>query len=252
MNKHSASPPAAAAAPCSSGIALVWIELAAGLAVLAAVLEGLVVTLELPRVSVMWAVLVYAGIAALLVRRWPDARQSLGVANRITLGRAVLVATLAGAIAGFPALAGHAGVFALIALVALALDGVDGWAARRWQCASEFGARFDMELDAFLILVLCALVWVLDKAGMWVFAIGAMRYLFVLAMRLWPWLDAPLPDSLRRKTVCVWQVGSLLACLLPMVQDSIATILLATALALLVWSFALDVRWLHRQHQSQL
>ena len=105
-----------------------------------------------------------------------------------------------------------------------------------------------MELDAFLILVLCALLWVLDKAGLWVFAIGAMRYLFVLAMRPWPWLAAPLPPSLRRKSVCVWQVGSLLLCLLPGVRGSFALVLLGTALALLVWSFALDVRWLQRQH----
>ena len=37
---------------------------------------------------------------------------------------------------------------------ALALDGVDGQVARRTGTASELGARFDMEVDAFLILVL--------------------------------------------------------------------------------------------------
>ena len=249
MNKDNvhplASPPLA---PRVGGVALVRLELALGMVVLALVLAALVVTIGLPGLSVMWAAIVYAGFAVLLLRHWPDPGQSLGVANRITLGRALLVAVLAGAVAGFPALAPHTDVLALLALLALALDGVDGWAARRWQCESAFGARFDMELDAFLILVLCALLWVLDKAGLWVFAIGAMRYLFVLTMRPWPWLAAPLPPSLRRKSVCVWQVGSLLLCLLPGVRGSFALVLLGAALALLVWSFALDVRWLQRQH----
>ena len=252
MNKHNVSPlsPAATAALASrtGDIALVGLELGMGMALLGLVLAGLVVAIGLPGLSVMWAVLVYAGMVVLVLRHWPDQGQSLGVANRITLGRGLLVAVLAGATAGFPTLAPHAGVLALVALVALALDGVDGWAARRWHCASEFGARFDMELDAFLMLVLCALLWVLDKAGMWVFAIGGMRYLFVVATRVWPWLAAPLPPSQRRKVVCVWQIGSLLVCLLPGVRGSSAQILLGAALALLVWSFALDVRWLQRQH----
>ena len=45
----------------------------------------------------------------------------------------------------------------------------------------------------------------------------------------------------------MWQVGSLLVCLLPGVRGGFALFLLWAALALLVWSFALDVRWLHRQ-----
>ncbi len=85
----------------------------------------------------------------------------------------------------------------------------------------------------------------MGKAGPWVLAIGAMRYAFVAAMRPWPWLERPLPESRRRKLVCVWQVGSLLLCLLPAVGGAPAAPLLALALALLAWSFAVDVRWLH-------
>ena len=39
------------------------------------------------------------------------------------------------------------------------LDLVDGWVARRTGTASPFGARFDLETDAALILVLSWLVW---------------------------------------------------------------------------------------------
>ena len=45
--------------------------------------------------------------------------------------------------------------------------------------ASSFGARFDMETDALLILVLAALVWQHGKAGPWILAAGLMRYAFV-------------------------------------------------------------------------
>ncbi|WEN42243.1 hypothetical protein CKCBHOJB_01828 [Thauera sp. GDN1] len=192
----------------------------------------------------MWAAAgVLVAACALVLSRWPDPRTTLGPANRVTLGRAVLVALVAGTLAAPVWAQHHAAWVAVVAGIALALDGVDGWVARRWRCASAFGARFDMELDAFLILVLCAHLLLMGKAGSWVLVIGAMRYGFVAAMRVWPWLDGPLPESGRRKLVCVWQVASLLLCLLPVVDATSAAVLLAAALGLLAWSFAVDVRW---------
>ena len=210
------------------------------LAVLSAFAAGMV---ELPRQAIWAAAGVLLAVCAAILYQWPDPRTTLGPANRVTLGRAVLVALVAGAIAAPAWVQQHAAWVAALAAVALALDGVDGWVARRWRCASVFGARFDMELDAFLILALCVHLLVMGKAGSWVLAIGAMRYVFVGAMRIWPWLDGPLPESRRRKLVCVWQVGSLLLCLLPVVGAEQAAPLLALALGLLAWSFAVDVRW---------
>lgn len=245
MNKHSPTPDAGAAAR-AVGVPPAWAELAAGAVVLVLMLGALHGALAWPLGAAGLALAVYAAMAGLVWRYWPDARRGLGPANRVTLLRGTLVAILAGALAGFPVLAGQAGWLAALALAALALDGVDGWAARRWRCASAFGARFDMELDAFLILVLCGLLLALGKAGAWVLVIGAMRYVFVAAMAAWPWLDAPLPERWRRKAVCVWQVASLLLCLLPQVGASLAGGLLGLALVLLGWSFAVDVRWLYR------
>lgn len=73
--------------------------------------------------------------------------------------------------------------------VALALDAVDGWVARRTGTASALGARFDMEVDAFLILVLS--VQVTPAVGPWVLAIGGLRYAFVVAGWLLPWMRGP-------------------------------------------------------------
>ena len=102
-----------------------------------------------------------------------------------------------------------------IASVAAALDGVDGWIARRTRTATAFGARFDMETDALLILVLSALVWKSGKTGPWVLASGLMRYAFVAAATIWPWMQEPLEPSRRRQEVCVVQVVALLVALLP-------------------------------------
>src|ERR1700722_14469309 len=77
---------------------------------------------------------------------------------------------------------------AIIATVALVLDGVDGWLARRCGEASEFGARFDMETDALLILGIATLAWHFDKAGPWILAAGWMRYMFVAASGVLPWM----------------------------------------------------------------
>lgn len=225
-----------------------WLELAGGFGGLVALLALAMATLGLP-VAAAWAAgAVSLAIGALVRHFWPEPRRGLGPANLVTLARAVLVALLAGALAAPAWVSDHALPVAALAAVALLLDGVDGWVARRWHCESDFGARFDMELDAFLILVLCVHLLAMGKAGPWVLAIGAMRYAFVAAMRPCPWLERPLPESRRRKWVCVWQVASLLLCLLPAIGGAPATALLAVALALLAWSFAVDVHWLHHTH----
>ena len=88
--------------------------------------------------------------------------------------------------------------------VALSLDAVDGWLARRLGLASRFGARFDLEIDALLLLILALLVWQADRVGAWVLVIGLLRYAFVAAgLARGPGCATPLPPSRRRQTVCV-------------------------------------------------
>jgi phosphatidylglycerophosphate synthase len=112
--------------------------------------------------------------------------------------------------------------------------------------ASAFGARFDMETDAALLLVLAVLAWQLGKAGPWVLAVGLMRYAFVAAGAAAPWLRDPLPPSFRRKAVCAVQMVALVAALAPIVAPRASALLAAAALAALCYSFAADVRWLRR------
>jgi phosphatidylglycerophosphate synthase len=173
-------------------------------------------------------------------------RVGFGVANQVTLLRAGLVCLAGGALlaGGPPSVPGWS--HAALVASALSLDAVDGWLARRLGLSSTFGARFDLEVDALLLLILALLVWRADRAGDWVLAIGLLRYLFVLAGWLLPRLRRPLPPSRRRQAVCVVQGVTLLLCLLPPVSAALASLAAGLALLALLASFAADVIHLAR------
>ena len=98
----------------------------------------------------------------------------------------------------------RSGCSSLISAVALALDWVDGQVARRTHTESAFGARFDMEVDAFLILVL-SVVRRPRRSGAWVLAIGLARYLLLAAEQVLPWLRRPTPPRYWGKVVAALQ-----------------------------------------------
>ena len=127
------------------------------------------------------------------------------------------------------------------------MDGVDGWLARRTRMVSAFGARFDMETDALLILALSVLVWRHAKAGAWVLASGLLRYAFVAAGLVWPWLRAPLPSSRRGRVICIVQIAGLVAALSPLVPWPASAAIAGASLAALGYSFLVDVAGLWRR-----
>lgn len=200
-----------------------------------------------------WVAGVQLGVLLALVLRGlrRSALPRLGWANAITLARAqltgvvlALAVTLAGraSVVDPPAVDPASLTLASVALLAVLLDGLDGLVARRTGTCTSFGARFDVEADAFLVLVLAA--HVAQQAGWWVLAIGAMRYVYVAAAWLAPWLAAPLPPRTSRKVIGLTQGLVLLFVAVGVLPTSIATALLTVSLLLLVWSFGRDVRWL--------
>lgn len=173
--------------------------------------------------------------------------RSFGPADRITLGRAVLVGGVTALVADTENV--HVIPLVLVASVALFLDAVDGLIARRTGTVSPFGARFDMEVDAFLILVLSA--FVATELGPWVVAIGILRYAFVAAGRVLPWLRASLPHSIVRKTVAATQGVVLTVAASGLLGQLGSIAVTGLALAVLTWSFANDVWWLHRHRVAE-
>ena len=171
----------------------------------------------------------------------------VGPANRVTLGRAALSVPVL-ALSLVPSGSGVDPSWWIIVLstVVMVFDGVDGRVARRTRTESEFGARFDMELDAALLMALSLLVWESGRVGPWVLLIGLMRYAFVAAGWIWPALAAELPESFRRKTVCVIQGVVLLVALGPIIPVGTAAKVSAIGLVALTYSFAVDVWWAWR------
>ena len=195
----------------------------------------------------------YGLLVCMVLHATPAAfhRDGPGPANRVTFLRAALVMPVA-AMALLPAHLDADATYWLLGLAAtaLAFDGLDGAVARRTGRVTAFGARFDMELDALLILILALLVWQTGQAGLWVLLVGLMRYLFVAAGWRWTWLQRELPPSRRRQTVCVVQSVALLVALAPVVSPGLASATALAALLLLTYSFTVDVLWLYRQDRN--
>lgn len=184
------------------------------------------------------------GFAAMMAKHHAFPR--FGPANYVTLSRAVAVVLVTGLI-GRPATPSLLWFIVVITALAAVLDGVDGWLARRTGMSSAFGARFDMETDAAMILVLSILVWEHGKAGWWVLLSGLMRYAFVAAAWRVPWMAAPLTPTWRGKAIAMTQLIVLICAVAPVVPGWLSSSAAAIALAALGWSFLLDVHRLSRQ-----
>lgn len=171
---------------------------------------------------------------------------TLGPADVVTLARAVLACALAALVTDAALGAPASQAIVPLAVVALLLDAVDGRVARATETTSVFGARFDGETDAFLLLVLSA--HVAGSYGGWVLAIGLARYAYAAAGRVWPWLRGPLPFRYWRKVVTAVQGIVLTLAAAGVLPAFLMSVALVAAIALLAESFGRDVlwSWLHR------
>jgi phosphatidylglycerophosphate synthase len=140
-------------------------------------------------VSVVWhagwpfplgAALSFAGLVAAATGRWTPVGR-LGPANLVTLLRLLLVLLPLALLARLSAEI----LFAML-LAAFVLDAVDGLVARRYGCASQFGAMLDGETDSALILVLGLVLWLRQGFAAWVLLPGTLRYVYLLCLALVP------------------------------------------------------------------
>lgn len=221
----------------------VWRFIALGAVGVAALLASATL-LELPALAtaVAGGVLTAAVIvfALLLYRGHPHAR--LGAANAITLLRLTIVAVL---LSMLLAGGGNAALVIAVSAVALSLDGVDGYLARRQRLESPFGASFDMEVDSAFALVLAALAS-FGPAGPIALILGLPRYLFGVAGWALPWLNGQLSARFSRKVACVVQLIALIVLQLPVLSVWFAVALVLATVALLAWSFGIDIVHLFR------
>jgi len=134
----------------------------------------------------------------------------LGLANMVTTLRLSMTLAL---LMGHSHLADAA--IALAALSILVLDGVDGYLARRYAAASDFGARYDVEADALFVLALSVILVARDAAGPWVLVAGLWRYFYILVGLVVP-RPAEAPRTLfGRVSYVLMLVSFILALLVP-------------------------------------
>jgi phosphatidylglycerophosphate synthase len=172
----------------------------------------------------------------------------LGPASWVTLGRATLAVGVAALAADSFTDSAPVGLLVTLAAVALALDALDGFVARHTRTTTALGARFDGEVDAFLILALS--VYVAPASGAWVLAIGAARYLFLAGEWLLPWMRAPLPPRRWRRLVAAAQGVVLTVAASGVLPRALTQALLAAALALLAASVGECAWWLWRRRDQ--
>src|ERR1700761_1363839 len=226
---------------------LVWLAALLGMLATAVLLGVVAATAGLDIVG--WVVgLVTGSVAAalLVAARQRSDQPAILPADWITLTRMVLIAGVTGLVADSFSRPMPVTTLVTLSAVALALDAMDGQVARRTGTATPLGGRFDGETDAFLILVLS--IAVARDYGDWVLAIGAARYVFLLAGLVIGWLRAPLAPRFWRKVVAAVQGIALTVAAAGVTSRLVAMIAVAAALLLLAGSFGHDVIWLYRAH----
>jgi phosphatidylglycerophosphate synthase len=186
--------------------------------------------------------------AWLTVALHAQGRRRLGPADRVTLVRATLTCAVAALVADSFRSSAQVAPLVGLTVVALVLDAVDGRVARRTGTVSRFGARFDMEADAFLILVLS--VYVARSTGPWVLTSGLARYALLVAGLALPWLRRPTPPRYWGKVVAATQGVVLAVAAADLLPAPVTGLLLAGALLLLVESFGRQVWWLARHRRA--
>jgi len=131
----------------------------------------------------------FAGLVAIRQGTWtPSGR--FGWANAVTAARVGIVWAFAVRLRSAPD-----ELLALIVLGLFALDGLDGYLARRLGTTSEFGALFDMEADAYFVLVVELVLYQRGYLGMWILATGVLRYVYVLVRAFVPARRPDVPRS---------------------------------------------------------
>ncbi len=194
----------------------------------------------------------YLVVSSLLLARGLRRREAarFGQANIVTATRSVLVGLITAIVVSSFTESVSTPLLVTLAAIALILDGVDGYVARRTSSESELGAQFDMEVDAFLLLVLS--VYCGPIVGWWVLAFGLMRYAFVAAGLVLPWMRETLPPRYWRKAVTAICGVALTVVASRLLPEVVATIVALAALAFLVESVARDVTWLARTHLARV
>jgi phosphatidylglycerophosphate synthase len=126
-------------------------------------------------------------------------------------------------------------------LAIFALDGLDGWVAKRRGENSEFGAYFDMETDAYFILLAGIALFLRARYGAWILVAGVLRYAYVLSLAVLPARRGDMPRyAFGRHAFTALMLGLSLGMML---GEPFGTIATALGCGLVTASFAWSFYW---------
>ncbi len=124
----------------------------------------------------------------------------------------------------------------LIGLIILISDKVDGYLAETKGMKSFFGAQFDQETDAFYITMYAFILYLDGYMGIWILALGLLRYLNIIVLVLFNQQHKPEPRFLGARLVATMVM---IALLIPFVTPSwLFTPFAAISVLFLIGSFS--------------
>ena len=166
-------------------------------------------------------------------------------ADVVTLARGGVVLVLGGLLAAALAAGDPTRTWWVVWLgvAAWAADALDGYVARRTGTVTEHGARLDSGVDGALVLVLAL---ALAPQAPWAL-VGGLLYPVFLLVQVWrPGWRRTLPARPARRLAGGTLTGTLALACAPVWPAPAVQVAVAVAVLWVVWSFAVDVRWLER------
>jgi CDP-diacylglycerol--glycerol-3-phosphate 3-phosphatidyltransferase len=174
----------------------------------------------------------------------PQVRRRPWIANGVTFLRAVLVPPILVLLAVSDEVTGARWAAFAVFVVAALTDTLDGWAARRWQGVTPFGAFADPVADKLLIVGTLVSLAFVGELGWWVVMLISARELLVTLLRLYAVrrTGVVVSASMWGKVKTVAQIVAVGAVILPLVDGLLVDVLLVAAVVLTVGSGADYVR----------
>lgn len=158
----------------------------------------------------------------------------LGYANWVTIARLLIVFILG---VTYPYLDDY--IVFIGFLLAISMDGLDGYLARRFKQNCKEGEGLDMETDAFLVLIISWIHYDTGKLSWWILIPGGLRYFYGITFFWLKQGGVEFPPKKIRATIAV---GFFLALLVPFICfDDISSIILAVASFLILCSFTASI-----------
>lgn len=127
----------------------------------------------------------------------------------------------------------------ILFVIAILLDGVDGFMARKYNHSTKPGEILDMETDAFMVLLLSMIHFDKGVIGWWILIPGSLRYIYELIVYWLKGGDTDFPPKKVRATIAViFFIALLSPFILP---NATAVLILAISSILIILSFGSSI-----------